>query len=63
LIVPVMPFLFAPLALLFDSKLWVQYRLVRWTAIALATVSLVFGSIAAFGCDYVSIKHPLELFL
>lgn len=61
LILPIVPFLFAPLALLFDSKVWVTHRLVRWAGTALATVSIVFGAIAAFGCDYVAVKHPLEL--
>jgi hypothetical protein len=61
LIVPIMPFLFAPLALLFDSRIFVTHRLVRCVAIALMTVSIAFGTIAAFECDYVSVKHPLEL--
>jgi hypothetical protein len=62
LIVPILPFLFAPLALLFDSYIW-TYRVVRWVSISLFTISIVFGTMAAFGCDYVAFKHPLDLFL
>lgn len=61
LILPITPFLFAPLALLFDSRIWLTNRIARWAATALLTVSVVFGVIAAFGCDYVAVKHPLEL--
>jgi hypothetical protein len=62
LIVPIIPFLYAPVALLFDSYLW-TYRVARWASIALFTISIAFGTIAAFGCNYVAFKHPLDLFL
>ena len=61
LIVPVVPFLFAPLPLVFESRVWSAHRLVRWLGATLMLASIGCGVIAAFGCDYVAVKHPLEL--
>jgi hypothetical protein len=61
LILPVTPFLFVPLGLLFDSRIWRAHRLVRWLGTLLMIASVVFGVISAFECDYVMVKHPLEL--
>jgi hypothetical protein len=61
LILPIVPFLFAPMALLFDSRIWETNRPVRWVGATLMIVSIVFGAMGAFGCDYVWTKHPLEL--
>ncbi len=61
LILPIVPFLFAPLALVFDSRIWATYRPVRWLGTTLMTVSITFGAMSAFGCDYVWTKHPLQL--
>jgi hypothetical protein len=63
LILPIVPFLFAPLALLFDTRIWETHPLVRRVGAAFMIISVVFGAIAAFGCDYVWSKHPLQLFL
>jgi hypothetical protein len=61
LIIPIVPFLFAPLPLLFESEIWEDYQVVRRVATALLIVSIVFGAIAAFGCDYILTKHPLQV--
>ena len=61
LIVPIVPFLFAPLPLLFDTNLWKAHGLLRAAGIALMVVSVAFGAIGAFGCDYVLFHHPLQL--
>jgi hypothetical protein len=61
LIVPIVPFLFAPLPLVFRLRIWEHYRFVRWVGAALVVVSIAFGAIAAFGCDYVLTKHPGQL--
>ena len=34
----------------------------RIVGTTLMIISIVFGAIAAFGCDYVWGHHPLELF-
>jgi hypothetical protein len=62
LILPIVPFLFAPLALLFDTRIWANHLLVRRVGTILIIISIAFGAIAAFGCDYVWGKHPLQLF-
>jgi hypothetical protein len=59
---PIVPFLFVPLALLFDSRIWKTNRPVRTLGIGLIMISLVFGAIGAFGCDYVWGYHPLDIF-
>jgi hypothetical protein len=61
LIVPIVPFLYAPMALLFDSKMWRVHRLVRIAGILLIILSIAFGAVGAFGCDYVLNKHPVQL--
>lgn len=61
LILPIVPFLFVPLALLFDAKIWELHRRVRWVGTALMVVSVFFGALSAFGCDYVWMGHPLQL--
>jgi hypothetical protein len=61
LILPIVPFLCAPLALLFDTRIWRSHWIVRWACLAVVAVSLFFGAIAAFGCDYVWVGHPLHL--
>jgi hypothetical protein len=63
LIVPIVPFLFAPLPLLFESEIWEDYRVVRRVGIVLMAVSILFAAVAAFGCDYVWTKHPLQVLL
>jgi hypothetical protein len=61
LILPIVPFLAAPLALLFDMRIWQHFLVVRVVGCTLVIVSLAFGAIAAFGCDYVWVYHPLDL--
>lgn len=61
LILPIVPFLFAPLALEFDTRIWRTHRLLRAVGTSLMVVSVAFGAIGAFGCDYVLIHHPLQL--
>ncbi len=61
LILPIVPFLCAPLPLLFDAKVWTTHKLVRWVGTALMMISIAFGAISAFGCDYVWDIHPLQL--
>lgn len=63
LILPVVPLLFAPLAYVFDSWLWKSGRILRGAVAAVMAVSVVFGAVAAFGCDYVWVRQPFELFL
>jgi hypothetical protein len=59
LILPIVPFLFVPIALVFDSRLWLAHRSVRIFGNALIFISIVFGAVAAFECNYVWEKHPL----
>jgi hypothetical protein len=61
LILPIVPFLFAPLALLFETEMWKSHIVVRTLGTALMGVSIVFGALAAFRCDYVWGGHPLQL--
>jgi hypothetical protein len=61
LILPIVPFLFAPLPLVFESGIWEDYRVVRTVGVTLMVVSIAFGAIAAFACDYVWTKHPIAL--
>jgi hypothetical protein len=61
LILPIVPFLFAPLALLFDTRIWQTHAFLRSVGAALMIISIVFGAVGAFGCDYVWGKHPVEL--
>ena len=62
LIVPIVPFLFAPLPLLFDTRIWKARLLVRAVAVALMMISIVFGAMGAFWCDSVWGGHPFQLF-
>jgi len=62
LILPVVPLLFLPLASLFDSRLWGASRAFRAAAVAVMAVSVAFGAVAAFGCDYVWVRQPFDLF-
>lgn len=61
LILPVIPFLFAPFVLLFDMPIWHQDWRVRWSTAALIVVSIAFGAVGGFGCENVWGKHPLQL--
>jgi hypothetical protein len=61
LILPIVPFLFVPFALLFDSKTWKTDVLARIVGGTLMIISIAFGALAAFGCDYVWGCHPLQL--
>ncbi len=63
LIVPVVPFLFAPLCSLVDSKWWTSDWRLRATTWTLAVVSILFGMIGAFSCEHVWDKHPLQIAL
>jgi hypothetical protein len=63
LILPIIPFLFAPLVVLFDTKLWRRdWRLRLGTGMVIA-VSVLFGVIGAFGCEHVWGRHPLQFVL
>ena len=61
LIIPIVPFLFAPLPLLFHTSVWKTHGFLRAAGIVLMVVSVAFGAIGAFGCDYVLFHHPLQL--
>ncbi len=61
LILPIVPFLFAPIALLFDSETWKTDRLVRIIGVLLIIISLIFGTLAAFRCDYAWGVHPIQM--
>lgn len=61
LILPIVPFLFAPLPLLFETTMWRRNMVVWVVGTTLMIVSIDFGAISAFGCDYVLKKHPLEV--
>jgi hypothetical protein len=61
LILPIVPFLFAPLPLLFEPRIWETDMVVRRGGTVLMLAAVAFGAIAAFGCDYVLTKHPIEL--
>jgi hypothetical protein len=63
LILPVVPFLFAPLPLLFEAPIWRTRRALRVIGNALMILSIVWGAIAAFECNYVWGKHPLQLLM
>jgi hypothetical protein len=60
LILPIVPFLFAPLPLLLDTRLWRENLFVWSLTVTVMLISIVYGAIAAFGCDYVLVKHPIE---
>jgi hypothetical protein len=62
LIVPIVPLLFAPLVVFFNSQWWQGDRRVRWGAASLMAVSIVFGAVGAFAGEHVWDRHPLELF-
>lgn len=59
-LVPVLPLLFVPLAMLASGKVEIS-RHVRTVVSILIVFSLVFGGIAAFACEHVWGKHPLQL--
>lgn len=61
LILPIVPLLFAPLVVFFNSRLWRSDWRLRWGAAALIAVSILFGAVAAFACENVWERHPLEL--
>lgn len=62
LILPIVPLLLAPLPYLFDSQAWRAHRLLQAAGALVVIVSVAFGAISAFGCDYVWVRHPIELF-
>lgn len=61
LIMPIVPFLFLPLNSLISSRIWQIDRRPRVATWALAIVSVGFGAVAAFSCEHVWGKHPLEV--
>lgn len=62
-IVPVMPFLFLPLVVVLDRCATESRPFLSTATAVLAFVSIQFGAIAAFGCENVVGRHPLEFVL
>ncbi len=62
-LIPVLPLMFAPLALLRDLDLWKRDPRIRVEFSILIAISIVFGSLAAYSCENVWNKHPIQLLI
>ena len=61
LIMPVVPFMFLPLAALFSSTQWKSEHSLRAVTWLLVVVSMTFGAVGAFACENVWDTHPLQI--
>jgi len=57
----VLPLMLVPLALLGSSRLWNDHGRAFVAIAVLMLVSVGFGAIAAFACEHIHEKHPVEL--
>ena len=61
LVVPVLPFMIAPLATLGRNPLWNANILFKAGFAVVMMISVEFGLVAAFSCENVYDKHPIQL--
>ena len=61
LLIPVLPLMLVPMALIGSSRLWNSDARVFAAIALLMVISVEFGAIAAFACEHVHEKHPVQL--
>lgn len=62
LLVPILPLLFVPMAMIVQTRLWSDRGLGLVFFVVTAVISIFFGTVAAFACENVYGKHPLMIF-
>ena len=63
LLIPVLPLMLVPMALIGSSRLWNDHGRVFAAIVLLMVISVEFGAVAAFACEHVHEKHPVQLML
>lgn len=63
LMIPVLPLMLVPMALIGSSRLWNSDARVFAAIVLLMVISVEFGAIAAFACEHIHEKHPVQLML
>ena len=61
LLIPVLPLMLAPMAMIGSSRLWNSDARVFAAIGLLMVISVEFGAIAAFACEHIHEKHPVQL--
>ncbi|MEI6541809.1 MAG: hypothetical protein WCO86_20130, partial [Planctomycetota bacterium] len=61
LLIPVLPLMLAPMAMIGSSRLWNDHGRVFAAIGLLMVISVEFGAIAAFACEHIHEKHPVQL--
>lgn len=61
LLIPVLPLMLAPMAMIGSSRWWNDHGRAFAAIVLLMVISVEFGAVAAFACEHINGKHAVQL--